>query len=157
MADAAEAHGASLVLINPLLQDRQSSGGLMGVRGRSERLAFADSFQEIYHFRLLYSGTTFMFPILGAVRYARPMGESGMPEAPSSYALFQRREHAGEERYEPVGCFPGREPTTDECTKLVPRTVQPLGGDAAPVAPDEAPAPASAPLSTTDKFAPPSW
>ena len=35
------------------------------MRGRSERIAFAASFVEIYHFRNVYAGTTFMFPILG--------------------------------------------------------------------------------------------
>ena len=60
-----EAQGTAVILINPALEDVQSSSGVMGVRGRSERIAFAASFEEIYHFRNVYSGTTFMFPILG--------------------------------------------------------------------------------------------
>ncbi|EOD11396.1 hypothetical protein EMIHUDRAFT_452462 [Emiliania huxleyi CCMP1516] len=74
LTEAAASQGSAVVLINPLLQDRQSSSGVMGVRGRAERLAFAESFAEIYHFRLLYSGTTFMYPILGALRMARQDG-----------------------------------------------------------------------------------
>jgi len=122
MADAAVSRGKALVLLNPLLQDRQSSSGVMGVRGRSERMAFADSFEEVYHFRLLYSGTTFSYPVLGAVRMSRPTGGS---EA-NKYVLFQRLEGDGAERYDPVGCFAGREPTKEEVTALVPRTVRPL-------------------------------
>jgi len=166
MVEQAEAQGAAVILINPLLQDRQSSGGVMSVRGRSERLAFAASFEEIYHFRLLYSGTTFMFPILGAVRMARPPAPSTPTAAlPPTYVLFQRRESEGAERYEPVGSFSGREPTAEEITSLLPRRVRPLndddigGGDAAE-APDEAPTTAGGgapPASATDKFAPPSW
>lgn len=127
MADAAVARGKALILLNPLLQDRQSSSGVMGVRGRSERLAFAESFEEVYHFRLLYSGTTFSYPVLGAVRMSRPIG--GM-EA-DKYVLFQRRESSGAESYEPVGCFAGREPTKEEITALVPRTVRPLANEGA--------------------------
>ena len=73
MTDRAVAQGAAIILLNPLLQDRQSSSGLMGVRARGA-LAFADSFEEIYTFRLLYSGTTFMFPILGSLRMTRESG-----------------------------------------------------------------------------------
>lgn len=49
------AQGTAVVLLNPLLQDRPSSGGVMGVRGRAERIDFAKSFREAYHFRLVYS------------------------------------------------------------------------------------------------------
>ena len=58
--------------------------------------------QEIYHFRLLYSGTTFMFPILGSLRMTRQAG--------GRRVLCQRRESGGSEVYEPVGCWLGREP-----------------------------------------------
>jgi len=172
MVEKAEAQGTAVILINPLLQDRQSSGGVMSVRGRSERLAFAASFEEIYHFRLLYSGTTFMFPVLGAVRMARPSAPVEGSAPPPMYVLFQRRESDGAECYEPIGSFGDREPTTDEITSLVPRTVRKrrtvhLGGGGEgwddDVDADE-PLPASVaerggalPPSAVDKFAPPSW
>ena len=44
------------------------------MRGRSERIAFAASFEEIYHFRNVYSGTTFMFPILGRLGLGLGLG-----------------------------------------------------------------------------------
>ena len=47
MAAKAVAQGSALILINPLLQDRPSSGGVMSVRGRSDRMAFAASFEEV--------------------------------------------------------------------------------------------------------------
>ena len=40
--------------MNPNLVDIPSSGGLMQVRGREERMSFVEDFEEIYHFRLLY-------------------------------------------------------------------------------------------------------
>ncbi len=43
-----------VILLNPNLTDVPSAEGLMGVRGRKERLEFAASFEEVYHFRLLY-------------------------------------------------------------------------------------------------------
>jgi len=68
MVDAAEAKGKQVVLINPILKDVPSSGGMMGVRGRAERLDFANSFVSAGHFRLLYKAGTF-YPIVGALRY----------------------------------------------------------------------------------------
>merc|ERR1719247_3492293 len=100
MVEAAEAQGAAVILINPLLQDRQSSAGVMGVRGRTERLAFASSFEEIYSFRNLYSGTTFMYPILGAERWTRQSGRR---------VVYKRHERAGRESYEPAACWRQRE------------------------------------------------
>lgn len=152
MAAAAMAQGTKVVLINPLLQDRQSSSGVMSVRGRAERLAFAADFVEIYHFRLLYSGTTFMFPILGAVRMATTGSHATAP-----YVLYQRRESEGSERYELRAAFPDREPTSEEITLLVPRAVQPMDGDIH-LAEGQAERPEETSGSTaTDKFAAPSW
>jgi hypothetical protein len=143
MTEAAEAQGSAIILINPQLQDRQSSSGVMGVRGRAERLAFASSFEDIYTFRNIYSGPTFMYPILGGLRLTRPVGAvSG-----GRRVLYQKRESGGHERYEPVGCWLRREPSASEITELVPNQVVgvgPAGGGAQP-APSSAPAqPASA-------------
>ena len=38
-------------------------------RGRAERMAFADSFDIAYHFRLLYMARALMYPIMGAMRH----------------------------------------------------------------------------------------
>jgi hypothetical protein len=46
MADVAAATGKVLILLNPSLADRPSSGGVMGVRGRQARIDFAQSFCE---------------------------------------------------------------------------------------------------------------
>lgn len=46
-----------------------SAPAVMQVRGREDRLAFVDSYEEVYHFRLLYR-KPFAFPIYGALRYS---------------------------------------------------------------------------------------
>jgi len=104
LAPMVEKAGSSkfFILINPRLRDRPSSGGVMSVGGRSERLAFAASFTQLYHFRLLYSGSTFMFPIQGALRY-------NLANAPY-WTLFRRLQTdvAEEEReeYRPIAvCY----------------------------------------------------
>jgi len=62
------ANGRPVILINPKLQDRPSSNNMMQIRGRQERRDFADSFQTIYAFRLLYpSSGGYMFPISGLI------------------------------------------------------------------------------------------
>jgi adenylate kinase len=110
MAEAA-AH-RPMVIINPLLDDRPSSGGLMSVRGRAERTKFYESFEQIYTFRLLYSGTDFMFPIRGAIRMSRASG--------GLYVVYQRLEGDDGERYEPVGVFESP-PCAESLTRLVRR------------------------------------
>jgi len=119
MAEAAVAQNSAIILINPLLADRLSSSGVMGVRGRSDRMQFAASFAEVYHMRCLYSGTTFMYPIRGALRMshaAQPVG------TPPLYVLYERQESADgkAEEYVPVGAFE-EEPSTDLITGLVSR------------------------------------
>lgn len=60
------AQGRTLILINPQLADRPSGNNLMQIRGRAERRAFADSFQDIFCLRLLYpSSGGYMYPIRG--------------------------------------------------------------------------------------------
>ena len=39
-------------------------------RGRAERMAFADSFIQAYHFRHLYLSSQMMYPIMGAMRHS---------------------------------------------------------------------------------------
>ena len=44
-----------MLLINPRLVDIPSANNVMQVRGREERQAFVASFEEVYHFRLIYN------------------------------------------------------------------------------------------------------
>ncbi|EKX43070.1 hypothetical protein GUITHDRAFT_110795 [Guillardia theta CCMP2712] len=105
----------TVILINPRLKDRPSSGNVMSVQGRSQRIAFAASFREIFHFRLLYTGTTFMFPIQGALRM-------NMANSPF-WTLFKREttttpdERTGES-YQPIAVF-AEEPKTEAITNMM--------------------------------------
>jgi Domain of unknown function (DUF1995). len=56
-----------VILINPDLSDKVSSQGQQNIRGRKERMEFAESFQTIHHFQNIYVSGTSYFPILGAV------------------------------------------------------------------------------------------
>jgi adenylate kinase len=56
-----------VILINPDLSDKVSSQGQQNIRGRKERMEFADSFETIHHFQNIYVSGTSYFPILGAV------------------------------------------------------------------------------------------
>ena len=40
-----------MVMINPKLDDIQSSNNVMSVRGRGERIEYVSKWEEIYHFR----------------------------------------------------------------------------------------------------------
>jgi len=57
-----------VILLNPKLVDIPSAGNVMQVRGRAERMDFADEFKEIYHFRFLYRKPYF-HPIYGLLRF----------------------------------------------------------------------------------------
>ena len=105
----------------------------MGVRGRGERIAFAQSFTEMYHFRNLYSSSTFMYPIRGALRMSHA-GTCGVGScdvgASATWVLFARRQTgtpddtdgktAFTERYEPVGVF-AEPPEPAVVTRLIMR------------------------------------
>lgn len=43
-----------VILINPDLSDKVSSAGQQGVRGRQQRLDFANSFVTVYQFQNIY-------------------------------------------------------------------------------------------------------
>ena len=45
---------------------------LLMCRGRGERTAFAKSFHQVYHFRLLFWSSAQLFPIMGACRRSFP-------------------------------------------------------------------------------------
>jgi len=49
-----KAAGKPFIVINPSLTDRPSHSGIMGARGREERMAFADSFATAFCFETLH-------------------------------------------------------------------------------------------------------
>ncbi|KAI8112412.1 hypothetical protein M9434_003735 [Picochlorum sp. BPE23] len=69
MVDEAHADKKEIIMVNPQLGDIMSSGGVMSVRGRQERMDFISTFTTAYHFRLLYIGMG-PYPIMGALRYS---------------------------------------------------------------------------------------
>eukprot|EP00752_Nemacystus_decipiens_P002440 g2297.t1 len=95
-----QANGRPVCIINPNLKDRPSSGGVMQVRGRGDRISFAESFKDIYNFRLLYASSVAFFPIKGAVMKSGPR---------EPYVVFDRRNKENRadksEEYVPLGTF----------------------------------------------------
>lgn len=97
-----------IVLINPELTDIPSSGNVMQVRGRQERMDFVANFKDIYHFRLLYK-KPYLYPIYGALRmsYGEP------------WTVYKRvQKSRKEEDYFPVGSFE-KEPSTSDITSCI--------------------------------------
>jgi hypothetical protein len=68
MTAAAAEGNKPIIIVNAKLTDVPSSAGVMGVRGRQERLDFVSTFEPVYHFRLLYIGAA-PYPIMGALRH----------------------------------------------------------------------------------------
>lgn len=96
LSDMVEAAGdRPVILLNPDLSDKVSSGGQQNVRGRKERMEFADSFQTIWQFQNIYVSGTSYFPILGSMTKLSPQGP---------WVAHQRRDLAndGGELYVPV-------------------------------------------------------
>eukprot|EP00285_Hemiselmis_virescens_P003000 CAMPEP_0173412868 /NCGR_PEP_ID=MMETSP1356-20130122/80508_1 /TAXON_ID=77927 ORGANISM="Hemiselmis virescens, Strain PCC157" /NCGR_SAMPLE_ID=MMETSP1356 /ASSEMBLY_ACC=CAM_ASM_000847 /LENGTH=618 /DNA_ID=CAMNT_0014374811 /DNA_START=145 /DNA_END=2001 /DNA_ORIENTATION=+ len=109
------AKGRPFLCINPRLKDKPSSGAVMQVGGRAQRIEFANSFRDIFHFRLLYKGSTFMFPITGALRY-------NMANSPF-WTVFKREawtddEGKEQEHYEPKAVYE-KEPTSVQITEAL--------------------------------------
>ena len=84
-----------VILINPDLTDKVSAAGQQSVRGRQQRIDFANSFKTVYQFQNIYVSGTSYFPILGAVTKTKPT---------EPWVAHQRRDYAdGEgEIYVPV-------------------------------------------------------
>lgn len=84
-----------VILMNPDLTDKVSAAGQQSVRGRQQRIDFAESFQTVYHFQNIYISGTSYFPILGAITKLHPK---------EPWLAHQRRDYAdGEgEIYVPV-------------------------------------------------------
>jgi len=96
LADMVEAAGdRPVILVNPDLVDKVSSQGQQSVRGRKERIEFAESFKSIYHFQNIYVSGTSYFPILGSITKLRPTEQ---------WVAHQRRDLAndGGEIYIPI-------------------------------------------------------
>ena len=73
LSEMVEAAGdRPVILVNPDLTDKVSSQGQQGVRGRKERIEFAESFKSIYHFQNIYVSGTSYFPILGSITKLHP-------------------------------------------------------------------------------------
>jgi len=84
-----------VILMNPDLTDKVSSQGQQNVRGRQQRMDFANSFKTIYHFQNIYVSGTSYFPILGSMTKLSPL---------APWVAHQRRDLAddGGEIYIPV-------------------------------------------------------
>lgn len=107
LSDMVEAAGdRPIILVNPDLTDKVSSGGQQSVRGRQQRLDFAASFQTIFQFQNIYVSGTSYFPILGATTKLRP----SLP-----WVAYQRRDFADGEGEIYVPALSGeRLPTGEE-------------------------------------------
>ena len=79
-----------VILLNPDLVDKVSSQGQQNIRGRQDRMDFADSFKTVYHFQNIYVSGTSYFPILGTVH------KPGHDEAWISYQRRDRLNNDGE-------------------------------------------------------------
>jgi adenylate kinase len=77
-----------VILINPDLTDKISSEGQQSVRGRQERIDFAETFETIWHFQNLYVSGTSYFPILGSMTKSSPL---------AAWVAHQRRDLANNE------------------------------------------------------------
>jgi len=68
LSEMVEAAGdRPVILLNPDLTDKVSSQGQQSVRGRQDRITFANSFDTVFHFANIYVSGTSYFPILGAL------------------------------------------------------------------------------------------
>ncbi|CAJ1952885.1 unnamed protein product [Cylindrotheca closterium] len=84
-----------VILMNPDLVDKVSSQGQQNVRGRQQRIDFANSFKTIHQFQNIYVSGTSYFPILGSMTKISPL---------APWVAHQRRDLAndGGEIYIPV-------------------------------------------------------
>ena len=101
-----------MILFNPKLGDIQSAGNVMSIRGRQGRMDFANSWEEIYHFRLLYRKPYF-FPIYGALRKSY----SASPDA-EKWELYKRFGKMDDEYYQLMEVYE-KQPNPDQMTKVI--------------------------------------
>ena len=95
LSEMVEAAGdRPVILVNPDLTDKVSSQGQQNVRGRQQRIDFANTFKTIWHFQNIYVSGTSYFPILGSMTKLSPLGP---------WVAHQRRDLIdGGEMYVPV-------------------------------------------------------
>jgi len=109
IAEMEEAVGDKpMIMINPRLDDIQSAGNVMSVRGRKERMEAVAAWKECYHFRLLYRKPYF-HPIYGALRFAYYEHE---------WELYKRTGLGSTEKYELLATYDA-EPDPEEMTKKI--------------------------------------
>ncbi|KAG7371850.1 DUF1995 domain containing protein [Nitzschia inconspicua] len=95
-----------VILINPDLTDKVSAQGQQSVRGRQDRIDFANSFKPIWHFQNIYVSGTSYFPILGSIFKPGPR---------DMWIAHQRRDLANDEGEVYVPILAGEEmPKGDE-------------------------------------------
>lgn len=107
LKEMAEAAGdRPIILMNPDLTDKVSAQGQQNVRGRQDRLDFADTFKPIWHFQNIYVSGTSYFPILGSIFKPGPR---------AMWIAHQRRDLANNEGEVYVPILAGEEmPQGDE-------------------------------------------
>jgi adenylate kinase len=95
-----------VVIMNGKLGDVQSAGDVMSIRGRGERMKYAERWEEIHHFRLLY--VTSYFFLIGALR--KPFG--------GDWELYKVTGLPENAKYELTGCYL-QEPNSDRITQVI--------------------------------------
>lgn len=90
-----------IILLNPDLKDKPSAQGQQNVRGRQDRMDFANSFETIWHFQNIYVSGTSYFPILGAILKPGPL---------NMWSSYQRRDLANNEGEMYIPVLAGEEP-----------------------------------------------
>jgi adenylate kinase len=110
VAEMEEAAGdRPMIMINPKLDDIQSAGNVMSIRGRGERREYVAAWRPAYHFRLLYKKPYF-FPIFGALRYGGPG---------TKWELYKRFGKMATEEYKLMRVYEDGEPGSAEITDVI--------------------------------------
>ena len=96
-----------MIMINPKLDDIQSAGNVMSIRGRGDRREYVVKVATAYHFRLLYK-KPFFFPIFGALRFAG-----------GKWELYKRFGKMATEEYKLMRVYEDGEPGSAEITDVI--------------------------------------
>ena len=103
----ASAGDRPMIMINPKLDDVQSAGNVMSIRGRGDRREYVSKWETAYHFRLLYK-KPFFFPIFGALRFAG-----------GKWELYKRFGKMESEEYRLMRTYAEGEPNAGEITRVI--------------------------------------
>ena len=112
----ASAGDRPMIMINPKLDDVQSAGNVMSIRGRGDRREYVSKWETAYHFRLLYK-KPFFFPIFGALRFA-----GGKWELYKRFGKMESEEYRLMRTYAEASLMLGRSPR-DPGEERVKRTI----------------------------------